>query len=185
MKKKLLYFFLICFLTSCLEEQNNPLLVASCTDKIKNQNEEGIDCGGICGVCEKEPEPATVPCKSTLVNNRLTINGIDKNLSSSDFICTQEADLFEIYIMKDNQEIVIEIYTSSLPTKTTAIPLVPYYNAKEGDASIRLFNFYVFNSQTGTLYVSKVNNVTTVEFCSVALTSQGVGYTISGRIICN
>ena len=183
MKKQLVYFFLICFLSSCLEEQNNPLLVGSCSDKIKNQNEEGIDCGGICRLCEKEPGPATAPCKSTLVNNRLTLNGIDKNISS-DFFCTQESDLFEIYIYKDYQEIVIEIYTSTLPTTSTAMPLVPYYDAKEGYASIKLRSFYNYNSLSGTLYVSKINNLITVELCSVDLVTQGETVNISGRIVC-
>jgi hypothetical protein len=184
MKRQLLYFFLICFLASCLEEQNNPLTIASCTDKIKNQNEVEIDCGGICQACIKEPEAATVPCKSTLVKNRITLNGVNKNLSSEDFGCYQESDYYEIYIYKDYTEIIIRLYNFKFPNKTIAIPLVPYYSSKSGSASIKVTDFYNYNSLSGNLYASKENNSLVIELCSLDLAGQGSTYKISGKIVC-
>lgn len=32
---------------------NQPKVLANCYDKIKNQNEEGVDCGGVCKLCPK------------------------------------------------------------------------------------------------------------------------------------
>lgn len=185
MKKQLCYFFLIFSLASCLEEQDNPLVVASCSDKIKNQNEIGIDCGGICGLCEEPEKPTTVPCKNTLVNNRITLNGINKNLASTNFGCYQETDHFEILIYKDYQEITIEVYGTLVPGKTKAFPLVPYYNAEAGDASIRMVDFYAFNARSGFLYVTKENDTIVFEFCSVGLSGEPGTYEISGRIVCD
>jgi hypothetical protein len=185
MKKECLYFIAICFLTSCLAEQDNPLLVASCTDEVRNQNEEGIDCGGICGACEEEEKPAVAPCKNNLQNNRLTLNGINKNLSSFEFGCYQESDHFEVHIYKDFQEITIEVYESLLPEETKEIPLIPYYQAEDGYASIKLNDFYNYNSLRGFLYLSSKNNITTIEFCSVDLVGQGITYEVSGRIVCD
>jgi hypothetical protein len=185
MKKQFLYFFLILSLASCLEEQGNPLVVASCTDKIKNQNETGIDCGGICGLCEEPEKPITVPCKNRLVNNRIELDGLNKNLSSADFSCYQESDHFEIFIYKDFREIIIEVYGTFVPGKTKAIPLVPYYDSEDGYASIRMTDFYLFHSLSGYLYVTKENDTTLFEFCDVDLSGQGGTHEVSGRIVCD
>jgi hypothetical protein len=185
MKKHVLYFVLVYCLTSCLEEQTNPLVVGSCTDKIKNQNEEGVDCGGICGACAKEPAPVTVPCKSNLVNNRFTLNGVNKNILPADIYCRQVSDHFEISVNKDHQDITIAIYITSLPAKPMAIPLVPYYNAAKGYASVKLTDFYSFNSQEGYLYFSTTNGFATAELCSVSLVGSSGTYVISGRFICD
>ncbi|HEY0742569.1 MAG TPA: hypothetical protein VGD40_13935 [Chryseosolibacter sp.] len=185
MKKQLLYFIVFTFLTACLAEQDNPLLVASCTDRIKNQNETGIDCGGVCRECEPEPEPVTVPCKSSLVNNRITLDGIHKTLTSSDFYCAQQTDFYEVFMYKDAQELVIKIYDTTLPMGTTAFPLVPYYDEEEGSASIKLNSFYNYNSLQGQLYVTRTNSSITVEVCGVDLVGQGGSFEFSGRFLCN
>ena len=51
-----LAFFAAIFLISSCEgvwnDEENPFIIASCDDGIKNQNEQGVDCGGPCLACD-------------------------------------------------------------------------------------------------------------------------------------
>ena len=50
--------------TSCGSDDDGAVIqdpVASCTDGIQNQNETGIDCGGVCQDCETDPGPDPDP----------------------------------------------------------------------------------------------------------------------------
>jgi hypothetical protein len=183
MKNLILFFFLGSLLFSCLAEQDNPLLVESCMDKIKNQNEEGIDCGGICGGCVVV-EPVIAPCKSDLRDNRITLEGIHTTLSADDYFFSQEAEYFEIFIMKNNIEITIQIYGTSLPTTNTAYDLDAWYDLDPGEASIQYLNFYSYVALTGKLYLIYSNQKWTIEICPVDLVGQGMDTEFSGRIIC-
>jgi hypothetical protein len=42
---------------------------ATCTDKIKNQNEEDVDCGGVCGACKKIEAQDLIPRGVELVDS--------------------------------------------------------------------------------------------------------------------
>lgn len=184
MKKTALFYFLAAqFLFSCLAEQDNPLLVSSCSDKIKNQNEEEIDCGGICGTCVIV-EPVVAPCKSILKDNRITMDGIHTLLTNDYYHCGQEAEYFEIYIMKNDGEIRIQIYGTSLPTEDTVYDLDAWYDLDPGEASIRYLNFYYFIATSGKLYLTYANQKWTAEICPVNLVGQGGSIEFSGRIIC-
>ncbi len=177
------------FLSSCLEEQTNPLVNgATCADGIKNQNEEGIDCGGICAMCQEPGEPVevVVPCKASLTDNLITLDQwYDLSLSSVDYYCSEEVDFFEIAVWKDNMEFTIEIYETTLPTVDTKYPLVHWWDAQPGYASIKLINFYTYNANTGELYLSYDNGEWVVEVCSVELYGSEHTYELSGRILCN
>lgn len=177
------YFWAAQLLFSCVEEQDNPLLVSSCTDKIRNQNEEGVDCGGVCGACVIA-EPVIAPCKADLVNNRITLDGLNTQLTNSDYFCAQESDRFEIFIMKNNTEITIQIYGTSLPTQDTAYDLDAWYDLGPGEASIRYLNFYSYIALGGKLYLSYANQKWTAEICPVDLSGYGSSFEFSGRIIC-
>lgn len=179
----ILYFLAIQLIFSCAEEQDNPLLVSSCMDKIRNQNEEGVDCGGVCGACIVE-KPMVVPCKADLVNNRITLNGLNMQLTNNDYGYTQETDRFKILIMRNNSEITIEIYGSSLPTKDTVYDLDAWYDLGPGEASIKYINFYSYVATEGKLYLRYANQKWTAEICPVGLIGYNSNLQFSGRIIC-
>lgn len=174
--------------SSCsMEEQTNPLVNgATCTDGIKNQNEEGVDCGGICAMCTEPEEPieVVVPCKASLTDNLITLDEwYDLSLSSGDYYCSEEQDFFEVVVWKDNMEFTIEIYETTLPTVDTKYPLIHWYDAEPGYASIKLINFYTYNASAGDLYLSYENGAWVVEVCSVELLGPDHTYELSGRII--
>lgn len=63
--------FVMMFFITCKKTQS------TCTDGIKNGNEEGVDCGGECSlVCNPSSAPATfvVPCAATAPLNMLKYN---------------------------------------------------------------------------------------------------------------
>ena len=183
MKKIAIFSFCVAqLLFSCEAEQDNPLLVSSCMDKIQNQNEEGIDCGGVCAACEII-EPVVAPCAAELRNNRVTLNGINTQLTSDDYRCAQETDHFEIFIvLKNFTEITIEIYGTSLPTQDTEYDLDAWYDLDPGEASIRYLNFYSYIAMSGKLYLTYANKTWTAEICPVELGGQGGTIEFSGRI---
>ena len=183
MKRTTILWLLVAqLLFCCAEEQDNPLLVSSCTDKIRNQNEEGVDCGGVCGACIIE-KPVVAPCKADLVNNRITLNGLNAQLTSADYICTQETDRFKIFIMKNNYEITIEIYGTALPKKGTEYDLDGWYDLGPGEASVQYVNFYSYVATNGKLYLSYANQKWTAEVCTVDLIGYNSSLEFSGRII--
>jgi hypothetical protein len=182
--KKIIPCLIILLLTSCLAEQDNPLIVPTCFDGIKNQNETEIDCGGKCAICIVEP-PFVVPCKSTLVNNQVTVNGLKINLTSSNLYCNQETGYYEIHILNPTYDITIEISGSTPPYKNKKYPLVPDYNLESGYASITVINFYRYVASSGYLYVTVENGKIIAELCSVSAIGPFGSYSISGRILCN
>ncbi len=173
-------------LSACLAEQTNPLILnGTCNDGLMNQDEEAVDCGGVCKDCNIV-EPVVSPCKASLKNNVLTVDGLNTSLKADDYSCTQESDYFKIYILKNNKEIIIEIYETTLPKIGTVYPLIGWWDAKEGYASIKITEFYSYNSTSGSLYLAYENNKWIVEICSVDLIGQGSSTReLSGRILCD
>ena len=50
--------------TSCGSDDDGAVIqdpVASCTDGIQNQDETGVDCGGVCQACDENPDPTPEP----------------------------------------------------------------------------------------------------------------------------
>jgi len=175
-----------------LAEQNNPLVQnESCFDRIKNQNEDDVDCGGICYACEII-EPIVVPCKTSLSNNVITIDDWwDMSLSTSNYSCTKEPEYydpenFKLYIFKDNIEIHIQIYESTLPKIGTIYQLKHHSDAELGNASILFYDeFFDHHANSGELYLSYENGQWLVEICSVRLNGAYLYYDLSGRVLCD
>ena len=179
-----IYFCLALVLFSCLAEQDNPLVLPSCRDNIKNQNEEEVDCGGVCAACEVV-EPYAVPCESILWDNLIQSDYFAMELESGDYICTQESDYYEIFIMPDSySEMTIWIYGKSLPKQSTIYEIDEWYDLGPGEASIKYLNFYSYLAQSGKLYLTYSNQKWQVEICPVLLSGQGDDITFSGRILC-
>lgn len=181
-KKVLTYCCLIPLLIGCLAEQDNPLIIGSCTDNIRNQNEEAVDCGGICEACPYV-EPVIVPCETDLKDNRITFDGSDVQLTYDDIAQSQESEYYEVYVLKQPYYVTIQIYGTSLPAVETAYELVPWYDLEPGTASIKYNNFYTFNALSGKLYLTYLNGTWNIEVCPVTLYGGGYEREFSGRIV--
>jgi hypothetical protein len=186
--KKIFLFTCFCIaigLFACsLAEQDNQLLVGSCMDSIRNQNEEGIDCGGICGgECVYIP-PVTVPCEDELQDNVIKLDGLDFELTDDNYSVSVEDDYIKIFILKSFfEEITIQIYGISLPTTTTEYDLAGWFDLNEGEASITYLNTYRFHGLDGKLYVRYENSKWNIEICPTYLTGHDFEWEFSGRII--
>lgn len=78
--QRILYALIIIIATGAckLQEQDNPLVVGTCRDGIKNQDEEGVDCGGVCLACLVQVpagQDAWSPCHESFKSNIVTISG--------------------------------------------------------------------------------------------------------------
>lgn len=70
---------LFAFTVACSDDDADiiPPPAESCTDGVQNQNEEGIDCGGVCAACSTTPDPVTLsgllntPAELNLTNDRI------------------------------------------------------------------------------------------------------------------
>ena len=189
MKRLLITFSVsLLFLGSCLEEQTNPLVNGeTCTDGIQNQNEAGIDCGGVCIMCEEEvPLDVIAPCQSSLSDNVITLNGwYDIPFGNADYYFTEETDYFKAVIWTDDIEFTVEIYETTLPKIATKYPVTTAGSPQRGHASIKFVDYYYnYNSTDGEVYLSYSNGAWVLEMCDVELRDYPDGYDLSGRIIC-
>lgn len=68
------------FSVACSSDDDGDIIpppAESCTDGVQNQNETGIDCGGVCAACPTTPDPVTLsgllnsPAELNLTNDRI------------------------------------------------------------------------------------------------------------------
>jgi len=92
MKSKLiaLLFAILCVFPACLifEDEPFPDPLAHCVNGIYDENEEGIDCGTVCGIlCYQEPSCITTHNQITCDLGTFTFasNGTPTNSTSSDY----------------------------------------------------------------------------------------------------
>ena len=201
MRKTILYYFCVAqLLFSCLAEQDNPL-AGTCKDKIKNQNEEGVDCGGVCGACQQDPDqnpdpdtdpkpaPVVAPCQGVLRDNYVTLNGIDSWLheeviDNEYFFYSQSADYYEIFIQfKDYSNLWIGL-GGTLPKSDKVYSIVDIFSISPGKASIQYTNAYFYDAVDGKVYLTFENGKPVVEICPMTFSGNGPKVTFSGRIMC-
>ena len=202
MRKTVLYYFCAAqLLFSCLAEQDNPL-AGTCKDKIKNQNEERVDCGGVCGACQQLPDPDTdpdqdspvtppvvAPCQGVLRDNYVTLNGIDNWLheaviDNEYLYYTQSVDYFEIFIQfKDYSTLWIGL-GGTLPQTDKVYNIVDIFSLSRGEAAIQYTNDYFYDAIDGKVYLTFENGKAIVEICPMTFSGNGPEVTFSGRIIC-
>jgi hypothetical protein len=169
-------------LSACLAEQNNPLVITeSCTDGIQNQNEENVDCGGVCTACEI---PVVIPCLSQLNPNKVVLDGYPIQLTASDFSLYKDANYYRIYFYNNLREMVIYFFVDTLPTAPTQFNLVPWYDQTPEHAAIKFTNFYNYIANTGSIYLTHDSGEWTVSICPVNLTGTGHVYEFYGQLIC-
>ncbi len=166
-------------LMACEAEQNNPLVIGTCYDGILNQDEEKVDCGGKCPKCQT----IVVPCKSSLVDNRITYKNVNNTLTARDITFYQDYYNFQIFVTKNNVEYDIKLYVKALPTRDTVFPITKSSNPGDGYATMLVTEYYYYDyaASSGNVYVTYVNKQWTIEFCSVPLS--GISSTVSGRIL--
>jgi hypothetical protein len=193
--RKILHYILLALATgACITaEQDNPFIGPTCYDRIRNQDETAIDCGGHCSACGvSEPELPTnePPCKATLQDNTLVIDGRKVVAAMRDYSCDISTAGYTIAILIDGiDSFVLHLGGSGKPTKSDTYSLVQtIYSVPSGSACI----YYEEGGYDGafTNYGDKVyvtvtkDKKITVEFCDIELVYGYGGYfrTVSGRI---
>ena len=170
MRKPSFYcIYILLLLSACLAEQTNPLIVASCIDGIQNQNEEDVDCGGICISCSELGPPIEVTCQSSLVNNQLVLDGISYNLTQSDFETYHEDEYVEISVV--NPFFATIWIQGALPTKRAQYQIVENTDPLDllpGEASVMVVRSQKgYYSSEGELYLTYANEEWKIMMCSV------------------
>lgn len=189
--QRILYIIVILIVAGAckLQEQDNPLIIGTCMDGIKNQDEQDVDCGGVCPACAVVLEPgeeAWSLCHESLTPNRISIDGVTSAIWP------------EIHgIQRDNPSPNQQNYEFSIPltneigdvTGTLRIWLSPdiepttsrVYNLVKGDKALRpgsariMYdrNSYAeetFNTHdSGRLYMTVKGNTIFFELCNVLL----------------
>jgi hypothetical protein len=189
MKKSLFYILCLALVAgACMQDQTNPLVVPSCYDGIKNQDEKAIDCGGRCLACK---EPVVSPCTRELANNVMTVLNKTWTLKSTDY--QSYPDNYGQYTfnmtLSSAQQLVIIIAESNILTEDKIYPIVQYPSVTVGSAEIVLYDDSTWNNinyyaDSGSVYVTVRNGKVTAEICRVLMKSYQTTTTsyLSGRI---
>ncbi|MTI22553.1 hypothetical protein E1176_16090 [Fulvivirga sp. RKSG066] len=179
---------IILTLTSCLEEQDNPLkegfYAPTCTDGILNQDEEEIDCGGKCDPC---PEPVIAPCASSLQDNYISTTYDELDLLT---VLCQESYRggFKVTGNSTGGDFSISFSDDQLPDEDKDYQLrsqLDYYNSEVATLEIVYPFSGSYDSYAGDLYVTHNDGQVLLEFCSVSLRNRQFDITASGRVICD
>jgi hypothetical protein len=188
MKRNILYTCILALLlTSCLMEQENPLIVATCTDGIRNQDETDIDCGGRCQQCEVKI-PVVAPCATSLTKNIVNLDNSKITFTDVTSSCEQyDRNYFRISYYKNYVEFHIEL-EDPRPTEDRIYNIGQYLDY-DSDATVSYHDGWAYYvATTGELYVTIAENGdVNIEFCSVALRESAFGYDdviTSGRVVC-
>lgn len=190
MKKSLFYILcLVLIAGACMQDQTNPLVIPTCYDGKKNQDEKEIDCGGRCQACK---EPVVAPCTATLKNNVMTVLNKTWTLKSTDYQSTLNYNYGEYQFnitLSSTQDLSIIIGESNVPTEDKIYPIVEYTAVSKGYAGIMLYDesdwdYVNYYGSSGNVYVTVRNGKVTAELCSVRMQSYQTSATstLSGRI---
>jgi hypothetical protein len=168
-------------------EQENPLIVATCTDGIRNQDETDIDCGGRCLQCEVKI-PVVAPCAATLTKNIVNLDNSKITFTNATFSCSSyNREKFLIAYYANYREFKIEL-EGSIPDEDKIYSIGQYLDY-DSDATLKYYDGWAYYIATnGELYVTvQDNGDVTIEFCSVTLRENSFGYNdiiTSGRVVC-
>lgn len=178
------------FLTSCLEEQLNPLkesVINSCFDGVLNQNEEDIDCGGVCEACA---EPIVSPCASTLSENKVTNQVSIPDIEFTNILCDEVyyGGQYEIEGVSFAGSVRIYFGEDSLPVEDKVYKLrSSVSNDDSGKAYLKInfSNYGTFHSGSGDLYVTFKDNKAIAEFCEITVRNSNLTeILVSGKVMC-
>jgi len=179
MKKSLYYILCLAFMAgACMQDQTNPMIIGTCYDGIKNQDEKAIDCGGTCQSC------LTAPCTKSLEDYVLIYNGSNYQLYNNQYQASYNGTAYVFdAIVGQYQELHVSL-GGPTPTDEKIYPIVK--TLKDGYATV-VFQDDSYNrtytASTGSVYVTIRKGKVTIELCSVVTTSSQYQATFSGRII--
>ena len=183
----LLLLTAVLFLSNCNKEETDP---ETCSDGIMNQDETGIDCGGICNVicptCDDGIQnqgeqgidcggPCPVVCFFTPPCN-VTNNSAYLNITFSNISCNPSNKRITGTGLNGN----ITIEFSSYPTESTVINI-------GGSNSIKIDDFVadeMLTSSSGKMYVEYFSGDFVLTFCDVTFSAPSGGKVTSGRVTC-
>jgi hypothetical protein len=179
MKKSLFYILFLAIISgACLQDQTNPLTVATCYDGIRNQNEKAIDCGGPCLSC------AASPCTKELEDNILYYNGSQMTVGGSDYDydCYRENNAY-VFDIELRYNATLQIILGGAPPKEDKIYPISK-TPKDGSAIVVMQDqSTTYYATTGNVYVVVNNGKIEAELCSVTVTYATWATEFTGRVI--
>jgi hypothetical protein len=188
MKKSLFYILcLVLIAGACMQDQTNPLVIPTCYDGKKNQDEKEIDCGGRCQACK---EPVVAPCTATLKNNVMTVLNKTWTLKSTDYQAYVYMQYTYFMELSSSQDLNIILGENNVPTEDKIYPIVNSTAVSEGKAAVVLYDasagwdYITYYGNSGSVYVTVRDGKVTAEICSVLMKSYDTSTTsyLSGRI---
>lgn len=155
------------------EEQTNPMVIPTCYDGVKNQNETDIDCGGRCIACEIKI-PVVSPCAASLKTNTVTFDDRQLKLTAVDYVCSETYGDFKFFIYNlDKGYPEITILLDGMPTEDAIYPVTGYDYTDTGEAGIRVYDsatgLWYEPYDGGEIYVTVTDGAVTAEFCAVKM----------------
>ncbi|MBL3657866.1 hypothetical protein [Fulvivirga sediminis] len=178
MKNIFIYLITFLLLAACFQEQDNPLIdsariiKATCNDGILNQDEEDIDCGGVCKICRPEN------CSEQLESNSLIIDGerytfqdlyVRHYFIQSDYVIAATKSNG-----KNNFKLSIR-FEGYLPYNSKKYDITENFQGEESTAYMELIGDEFSNdyyAYSGKVYIEKTDNYYIIEFCDVKLKNE-------------
>lgn len=195
-------FILALSLSACYTaEQDNPLIVGTCMDGIKNQNEKEIDCGGICTECLIIEEPdgtypiTTAPCTASITRNVIIVDGIRNPFTQSSIAYTKpsyDGNFYEYRVSMPYQyyTLYIRLSADQPPTKTRTYTVTESTSSSSppaGSAYLAVgdsYGYYYSGTNGDKVYLAVENGVTTIDLCSIDMFNYAdLAFNITGRIV--
>ncbi len=155
------------------------VVTETCFDKIMNNGETDVDCGGPCKRCGAGGSggPVIPPCTPTA--NTMNFNSQNMTLysggssSSGQYVITGNGSNADIRITFNNKPTVDKVYTISTS---------PYCSsASASECCLEVTQFNQYGAQSGSVYVNIVGGNIVATFCNIPLSS---GLTVTGNMTC-
>lgn len=161
-------------------------VVETCSDGIQNQDETGVDCGGVCTAC-----PINTPC-TLAVNTSDFPNGLtDDSYSTFSKIDVNNGN-YELIAGGSKSTITItfkEIPTTNKIYTTTSSVNKGFLTDNQVVVSVNVGSYLYDAGAYKDVYVHVNGSVITAEFCSLIFNSGSYGsftdLVVSGNVQCN
>jgi hypothetical protein len=144
-----------------------------CTNGIQDSNEEGIDCGGPCGMCNA----LTLPC--TIVPNELYVDGELRTYSYSDVYSDEITIAYSGGFSLNLRFVSNSVIPGIIYNCTGSAPSGGYVRVSADNGS----EFWYYSGTSNQLFLEGSESNLSVTFCELELTSNmtGIEHSISGN----
>ena len=154
------------------------IVTETCFDKIKNNGETDVDCGGPCKTCAAAPSGPVIPPCTPPAN---TMNFNSQNFSLSSYSSSSSGQ-FEITGNASGADIRLTFLNQPTVDKVYAINTSPFCSSVgPNECCLVITAFNQYNAQSGSVYVNIVGGNMVVTFCSIPLSS---GLFVTGNMTC-